>query len=201
MNSGKIDEQHKVSSTNNSFFRSAVDQLYGQQQQRKQRLSTGSQHLDDLLSGVLETGAITQFYGAPTAGKTHLCHFLCVILSSAYQVIYIDTEGTFRIEKIQSIAGARKLDSVNILQNIHVEQPKNSKQQELCIEEACSTVNKSNSKIKLLIVDSMMFHYRAEYPGRSNLSKRAERLNIFMHKLRNLARTYNIACAYTYTTE
>jgi DNA repair protein RadA len=55
---------------------------------------------------------------------------------------------------------------------------------ELCIEEACSTVNKSNSKIKLLIVDSMMFHYRTEYPGRSNLSKRAERLNLYMHMLR-----------------
>ena len=44
---------------------------------------------------------------------------------------------------------------------------------ELCIEEACSTVNKSNSKIKLLIVDSMMFHYRTEYSGRSNLSKKS----------------------------
>jgi DNA repair protein RadA len=118
LNSGKIDELHKVSSTNNSFFTSAADQLYSQQQRRKQRLSTGSQHLDDLLSGGLELGEITQFYGAPTAGKTHLCHFLCVILSSAYQAIYIDTEGTFRVEKIQSIAGARKLDSVNILQNI-----------------------------------------------------------------------------------
>jgi hypothetical protein len=53
---------------------------------------------------------------------------------------------------------------------------------ELCIEEACSTVNKSNSKTKLLIVDSMMFHYRTEYSGRSNLSKRAE-TNLYMHML------------------
>ena len=52
---------------------------------------------------------------------------------------------------------------------------------ELCIAEACSTVNKSNSKIKLLIVDSMMFHYRTEYPGRSNLSKRAETKSIHAH--------------------
>ena len=73
----------------------AADQLYSQQQQRKQRLSTGSQHLDDLLSGGLELGEITQFYGASTAGKTHLCHFLCVILASPHQVIYIDTEGRF----------------------------------------------------------------------------------------------------------
>jgi DNA repair protein RadA len=93
-------------------------------------------------------GEITQFYGAATAGKTHLCHFFCVILPSQHQVIYIDTEGTFRVEKIQSIAKARKLDPVNILQNIHVEQPKNSEQQELCIEKACSAVNKSNSNFE-----------------------------------------------------
>jgi hypothetical protein len=74
-------QHHEDSLTSNSFFRSAADQLYSQQQ-RKQRLSTGSQHLDDLLSGGLELGEITQFYGAPTAGKTHLCHFFCVILSS-----------------------------------------------------------------------------------------------------------------------
>jgi DNA repair protein RadA len=105
----KSHEQHTAYPTNNSFFRSAAE---FSQRHRKERLSTGSKHLDDLLSGGLELGEITQFYGAPTAGKTHLCHFLCVVLPSQYQVIYIDTEGTFREEKIQSIAKARKLDPV-----------------------------------------------------------------------------------------
>jgi DNA repair protein RadA len=196
LNSGKIDEQHKVSSTNNTFFKSAADQLYSQQQQRrKERLSTGSVNLDDLLSGGLETGTITQFYGPPTAGKTHLCHLLCVVLPFQYQVIYIDTEGTFRAEKIKSIAQARGLDS-NILCNIYPVQPTDSEQQESYIEEACSTV-KSNSKIKLLIVDSMMFHYRGEYPGRSGIPKRAHRLNIYMHMLSNIAQTKNIAVVIT----
>jgi DNA repair protein RadA len=74
--------------------------------------------LDDLLSGGLELGEITQFYGSPTAGKTHLCHFLSVILASfQYKVIYIDTEWTFRKEKIHSIAKARNLDPANILKS------------------------------------------------------------------------------------
>jgi DNA repair protein RadA len=90
---------------------------------------------------------------------------------------YLHT-GTFRAEKIQSIAKARGLDSANTLCNIYPVQPTDSKQQESYIEEACSSIE-SNSKIKLLIVDSMMFHYRAEYPGRSGLAKRAERLNIY----------------------
>ena len=134
----KLDEQHKVSPTNNSLFRSVAE--FSSQQQGKERLPTGSKHLDDLLSGGLETGEISQFYGPPNSGKTHLCHLLCVVLPSQYQAIYIDTEGTFRAEKIKSIAKARGLDPTNILQNIQVAQPKDSKQQESCIEEACSTV-------------------------------------------------------------
>jgi DNA repair protein RadA len=181
--------------SNSSFFRSAADA--GQQQRRKERLPTGSKHLDDLLSGGLETGEITQFYGPPNSGKTHLCHLLCVVLPSSYQDIYIDTEGTFRIEKIESIAKTRGLDPTNILRNVYPVQPTDSKQQESCIEEACSTVRSNNSKIKLLIIDSIMFHYRAEYPGRSGLSERAHRLNIYMHKLHRLAQTNNLAVVIT----
>jgi RecA/RadA recombinase len=87
--------------------------------------------LDDLLSGGLETGEITQFYGPPNSGKTHLCHLLCIVLSSSYQAIYIYTEGTFRIEKIESIAKARGLDPTNILRNIKVARPIYSKQQKM----------------------------------------------------------------------
>jgi DNA repair protein RadA len=181
--------------SNSSFFRSAADAW--QQQRRRERLSTSSEHLDDLLSGGLETGEITQFYGSPNSGKTHLCHLLCVVLPSQYQAIYIDTEGTFRKGKIESIAKARGLDPTNILQNIQVAQPKNTKQQESCIEEACSTLETTNSKIKLLILDSMTFHYKQEYSGRSGLPERAHRLNIYMYKLHSLAQRNNIAVVIT----
>jgi DNA repair protein RadA len=111
--------------------------------------------------------------------------------------IYIDTEGTFRKGKVESIVQARGLDSKSILQNIQVAQPKNTKQQESCIEEACSTLETTNSKIKLLILDSMMFHYKQEYSGRSGLPERAHRLNIYMCKLRNLAQRNNGAVVIT----
>jgi len=189
-----LPKQHKVFHINN-VLKSADEFTH---KQGKERLSTGSKNLDDLLSGGLETGAITQFYGASNTGKTHLYHLLCVVLPSPYQAIYIDTEGSYREERIQSIAAARGLDWTNILPNIQVLQPKDSKQQESHIEDACSIVkSSSNSKVKLLIVDSMMFHYIAEYPGRSGLSKRAHSLNIYMHMLHNLAQTKNIAVLIT----
>jgi DNA repair protein RadA len=166
------------------------------EQQRRERISTSSKNLDDLLSGGLETTEITQFYGESNTGKTHLCHLLSVVLPPPYQAIYIDTGGTFREEKIKTIAKARGLDGPKILSNITVKQPTDSEQQESFIEEACSFV-KSNSKIKLLIIDSMMFHYRAEYPGSSGFAERAQRLNIILNKLHRLAKTHNIAVVFT----
>jgi DNA repair protein RadA len=163
---------------------------------QRERLSTGSENLNDLLSGGLETGGITQIYGESNSKKSHLCHLLCTVLPVPYQAIYIDTEGKFRTEKIETMAKDRGLDLLSTLANITVRQPTNCKQQEITIDEYCSIV-RSNPRIKLVIVDSMMFHYRAEYPGRSNLSERSHRLNIYMHKLHSLAQARNIAIIIT----
>jgi DNA repair protein RadA len=126
--------------------------------------------MDDLLGGGgIETGAITQFYGTPGSGKTQLCYTICAMLHSEYKAVYIDTESTFRPERIESIARARGLDHAKILKNIQTARPLDSALEESCIETACSM---SDSKIKLLIVDSMTAHYRVEYAGRSRLQEK-----------------------------
>jgi DNA repair protein RadA len=156
--------------------------------QKAERLSIGSKNLDDLFGGGgIETGVITQFYGPPGSGKTQLCYTTCAMLPSQYNAIYIDTESTFRPERIESIAKARGLDPTNILQKIQVAKPLDSAQQESCIESACSAISKPDSKIKLLIVDSMTAHYRVDYAGRSKLPEKQQRLNKYMHMLLGIA--------------
>jgi DNA repair protein RadA len=185
-------ERNEVHDDDDCLFRSAADGFCNE----RARISTGSKNIDDLLTGGLETGTVTQVYGPPNIGKTHLCHVLCI--ETAYQTIYIDTEGTFRPQKIQSVAEARRIDGKEVLHNILLARPDNSKDQESFIEKACWSVVKSpGSKIKLLIVDSIMFHYRAEYSGRHSLAKRAQRLNVSMYNLRHLAQTNNIAVMIT----
>ena len=157
--------------------------------QKGERLNTGSKNLDALLGGGIEAGAITQFYGASGSGKTQICYTLCAMLPSQYDAIYIDTESTFHPERIESIAKGRGLDHAKILKNIQVAKPLDSAQQELCIEAACSAINKSNSNIKLLIVDSMTAHYRVDYAGRSRLPEKQQRLNKYMHMLLRTAQT------------
>jgi DNA repair protein RadA len=160
--------------------------------QKGERLSTGSKNMDNLfgdIGGGIETGAITQFYGPPGSGKTQLCYTICAMLRSEYKAVYIDTESTFRPERIECISKARGLDPAKTLQNIQVAKPLVSSQQESCIESAISAISKPNSKIKLLIVDSMTSHYRVDYAGRSRLPEKQQRLNKYMHMLLRTAQT------------
>jgi DNA repair protein RadA len=118
------------------------------------------------------------------------------MLPSDYGAIYIDTEGSFRPERIRAIAKARGFDSKQILQRILVTKALDIKQQESRIQAACSKID-SDSKIKLLIVDSIIYHYRAECAGRSKLPEKIQRLNKYMHLLLKTAHTRGIAVVVT----
>ena len=162
------------------------------------RFPTGCNSLDNLLNGGVEAGVITQVYGPPGSGKTQLCYTLCVMLPSDYGAIYIDTEGSFRPERIKEIANARGFDSKQILQRILVTKALDIKQMESRIEAACSKIDSdSDNKIKLLIVDSIIYHYRAECAGRSKLPEKIQRLNKYMHLLLKTASSNAVAVVVT----
>ncbi|MDA4111650.1 MAG: DNA repair and recombination protein RadA [Thaumarchaeota archaeon] len=167
-----------------------------------ERITTGSKNLDDLLAGGIETQAVTEFYGEFGSGKTQICHTLCVTsqlpkdkggLSS--RVVYVDTENTFRPERIAEIAHSRGQHSDTILEGIIVAKAFNSSHQELILAELGSQIRKSG--VRLVIVDSAVAHYRAEFLGRGTLSERQQRLNKFMHTLVRTAEVYNVAVVVT----
>ena len=117
------------------FHFTTARQHYVNRRSSIERLSTGSRNIDDILCGGIETKAVTEFYGAPSSGKTQLCHTMCTILPQdkskegiCGKSIYIDTEGTFRPERIESIAKARGFDFS--LDNILLVEPVDSDQQE-----------------------------------------------------------------------
>jgi DNA repair protein RadA len=137
------------------------------------------------------------YYGGPGVGKTQFCYTSCVMLPSPYKVIYIDTENSFRPERIQEIAKGRGLDSEQILQRIHFTKALNSKQQEGCIKAARCEIN-SDNKIKLVIVDSIISHYNAEYAGRGKtLPEKMQRLNESLHILLKAASSEGVAVVVT----
>jgi DNA repair protein RadA len=166
------------------------------------RCSTGSNALDNLLLGGIETQAVTEFYGEFGSGKSQICHTLCATATQPIGsgglnvgVIYIDTEGTFRPERLQGIAIARGLDHTQILRSISVCKVYNSSHLELIVKALGRYVNEF--KAKLVIIDSIISLHRAEFAGTGTLADRQQRLNSMLHKLVRLAEIFNIAIVIT----
>jgi DNA repair protein RadA len=166
------------------------------------RCSTGSIALDDLLLGGIETQAVTEFYGEFGSGKSQICHTLCATARQPIAVggldggvIYIDTEGTFRPERVEQIARARGFDPSQILKNVAVCKIYNSSHLELIIKDLGKYIN--DFKAKLVVIDSIISLHRAEFAGRGTLADRQQRLNNMLHKLVRLTEIYNIAIVIT----
>jgi len=152
------------------------------------RLTTGSQNLDDILGGGIEPGAVTELYGEYRTGKTQLAHQLCVNAHLPYEqgglegnALYIDTEGTFRPERIIQMASALDLDYNEILKKITIGRAYNSDHQILLVREAPRIIEEK--EIKLMVVDSLIGHFRAEYIGRGTLASRQQTINSHIHDL------------------
>jgi len=163
------------------------------------KISTGSVELDKLFAGGIETGAITEAYGQYGAGKSQLAHVLSVRCQLAEETapsgvcVFIDTESTFRPERIVSIAKALKLDPDAVLKNIKVARAFNSDHQMLLAEKIEDMIKKDNVNVKIIIVDSLIAHFRAEFIGRGTLAERQQKINKHMHTLMKLADRYNLA--------
>jgi len=156
------------------------------------KVTTGSKALDTLLGGGLETCAITEFYGEFGSGKTQIIHQLCVNITRSEDegglsghTVFIDTENTFRPERIIQMANGLDMDPNEVLKTIHVARAFNSHHQMLLIDKAKEITKEF--PIKLLIMDSLTSHFRAEYIGRGSLAERQQKLNKHLHSIMQFA--------------
>ena len=162
-------------------------------------ISTGSKELDKLLGGKgLETKAITEAFGAYGSGKTQVGLSLAVNVQLPVEqggaegkAVYIDSEGPFRPERIKQMAKAKGLNEESVLKNILVARVFNSDHQMLLVDKIGELIN-NGEPIKLVIVDSLTAHFRAEYSGRGQLADRQQKLNRYLHNLMRIAEQYNL---------
>jgi len=166
------------------------------------RCTTGSKNLDELLKGGVETQAITELWGEYGSGKTQICHTLCITCQLPPEkgglggsALYIDTESTFRPERLYQIAEARGLNPQEALNNVVFCRVYNSSHLELVVKSLGRHMEKDN--IRLLVVDSVISLYRAEFSGRGTLAERQQRLNSLLHRLLRIAEIYNVAVVVT----
>ncbi len=162
------------------------------------KFTTGADTFDNMLGGGFETGSITECFGEFGSGKTQIGHLLsvrCQMQDPEAVAVYIDTENTFRPERILQFAKGVGLDPEQILRNIKVARAYNSDHQRLLVDKVEDLINKEGLKVKLVIVDSLTAHFRAEFIGRGTLADRQQKLNKHMHKLLKLADLHNV-CVY-----
>ncbi|XP_050502578.1 meiotic recombination protein DMC1/LIM15 homolog [Diabrotica virgifera virgifera] len=170
--------------------------------QRKQvfKLHTGSSHLDKLLGGGIESMSITEVFGEFRTGKTQLSHTLCVTAqmpgANGYlggKVMFIDTEHTFRPERLRPIAERFNLDQTAVMENILYARAYNSEHQFEILNLVAAKFHEESGIFKLLIVDSIMALFRVDYSGRGEIADRQQKLGQMLSRLQKISEEFNVA--------
>ena len=173
---------------------------YAKKRSNVSYITTGSKNFNELLGGRgVESRAITEAFGAFGSGKTQLGLTLAVNTQlpldkggASGKAVFIDTEGTFRPARIKQIAEGLGANPEKVLKNILVARAFNSDHQILLVDKISEMIKKGEP-IKLVIVDSLTAHFRAEFSGRGQLADRQQRLNKYLHNLMKLAEQHNLA--------
>lgn len=166
------------------------------------KISTGSKQLDAILLGGFETMSISEIYGEFRCGKTQICHTMAVIAQlpkemggAEGKVAWIDTEGTFRPERIVQIAERFGVDPEQACDNICICRGLNSEHQMELLD--VLAFNFCTGEYRLLVIDSVMALFRTDYSGRGELSERQQALGQFLKRLCSLAEEFNICVLMT----
>lgn len=166
------------------------------------QLTTGSKELDKLLQGGIETGSITELFGEFRTGKTQLCHQLAVTCQLPIDMgggegkaLYIDTEGTFRPERLLAIAERYGLSGSDVLDNVSYARAFNSDHQTQLLLQASAMM--TETRYAIIVVDSATSLYRTDYSGRGELSERQMHLAKFLRILHRIADEFGVAVVIT----
>ncbi|CAG0887575.1 unnamed protein product [Darwinula stevensoni] len=187
-----------VSKISSDGFITALD--VAEKRRQVFRISTGSQELDKLLGGGLESMAITEAFGEFRTGKTQLAHTFCVTAQiprpNGYpggKVIFIDTENTFRPDRLRAIADRFNLDQNAVLENVLYARAYTSEHQFQLLDFVAAKFHEEAGIFKLLVVDSVMALFRVDFSGRGELADRQQRLAQLLSRLQKISEEYNVA--------
>ena len=161
------------------------------------KITSGSKRLDELIAGGFESQAISEAFGEFGSGKSQIAHQLCVNVQLPIEkggldggAIFIDTESTFRPERIIQMAKGLGLDPTEVLSRIRVARAFNSDHQMLLTEKSVELIE--SEKIKLLVIDSLTSSFRSEYVGRGTLAERQQKLARHLRTLHNIASNQDV---------
>jgi meiotic recombination protein DMC1 len=164
------------------------------------RITTGCEELDKLLGGGVQSMSITEAFGEFRTGKTQMSLTFCVTCQlpgdqgqAGGKAAFIDTEGTFRPDRLREIATRFGLDPEEALDNVVYARAFNSEHQMDLITLIAAKMAEEPGKYRLLVVDSIISLFRTDFSGRGDLGERQQKLNQMLAKLMRIAEEYNVA--------
>ncbi|XP_066563382.1 meiotic recombination protein DMC1/LIM15 homolog [Amia ocellicauda] len=173
---------------------------YSEKRKQVFHVTTGSLEFDKLLGGGVESMAITEAFGEFRTGKTQLSHTLCVTAQlpgeSGYtggKVIFIDTENTFRPDRLKDIADRFNVDHEAVLDNVLYARAYTSEHQMELLDFVAAKFHEEGGVFKLLIIDSIMALFRVDFSGRGELAERQQKLAQMLSRLQKISEEYNVA--------
>ncbi|KAM4784010.1 meiotic recombination protein DMC1/LIM15 homolog isoform 1-T1 [Cyanocitta cristata] len=133
---------------------------YSEKRKMVFHISTGSQEFDKLLGGGIESMAITEAFGEFRTGKTQLSHTLCVTAQlpgpngyTGGKIIFIDTENTFRPDRLRDIADRFNVDHEAVLDNVLYARAYTSEHQMELLDYVAAKFHEEAGIFKLLVQD------------------------------------------------
>ncbi|KAL1451472.1 hypothetical protein WDU94_005848 [Cyamophila willieti] len=194
----KIKEACTKISNDNSFLTAAQ---VAEKRKHVFKITTGSAELDKILGGGIESMAITEAFGEFRTGKTQLSHTLSITAQlpdeskgySGGKVIYVDSENTFRPERLRPIAARFNLEDECALENVLYTRSFNSEHQMELLDMVAGLFHQEAGIFKLLIIDSAIALFRVDFSGRGELADRQQKLAQYMARLQRLSEEFNVA--------
>lgn len=138
-------------------------------------ISTGLPSLDNLLGGGIIAGVITDIFGPGGSGKTQLVMQICTNAINE-KIIYQDTSGSFRPERILQLMHAKQL-APDLLDNIIVTRVTNTAEQIKYLK------NISQVNPRLVVIDNITDLFSFEYSKESNSLEKHVKFMEYMHSL------------------
>uniref|UniRef100_A0A8C8YPH0 Meiotic recombination protein n=1 Tax=Prolemur simus TaxID=1328070 RepID=A0A8C8YPH0_PROSS len=159
---------------------------YSEKRKMVFHITTGSQEFDKLLGGGIESMAITEAFGVTaqlpgTGGYT------------GGKIIFIDTENTFRPDRLRDIADRFNVDHDAVLDNVLYARAYTSEHQMELLDYVAAKFHEEAGIFKLLIIDSIMALFRVDFSGRGELAERQQKLAQMLSRLQKISEEYNVA--------
>lgn len=146
------------------------------------KLETGSSAIDGLLQGGYEEGKVTEIFGASNSGKTQLAIQASVMAAAkGWGSVFVDTEATFRPERVEQMAEERGLQASKILDLIYSVRAGNVQGQVGVLGRMRDDPRVRSAR--LVVVDTVTKNFTLEFPGRERTSRRQGALGAYMNKV------------------